>query len=526
MTTIPSPLPLFAQTCRKDAYIKEDGTSLGFIDRIKALFDRKLRSQHFLASCQILAAIDFQELQKAAPEDLVVIWGRFREISSKIKDEDVRSACEASIIEFENNAFERIKTNTWVEKLAKSVFEKAASAEVSQDKQVLNQSIRELHVMVDYFKEETGVIEKILIEWSKFSTIKAEILKNRSLFTRVKQFVNSFFFCKKIDAFEAVNNLLKTKFPVSVPCTHQESLKVKAKGLAEDFSTLLQETTAPQVKIGKMFQSFAAPFYKQLMPQHPTYFNEKVGVRLNLPAINKKGYESDAKNVETKEMHARKIHGTLHAARVVLWTQVLTRLYEKEFSRKKIDNPVLLATAAAFHDAAREAEGVDHWDSESAALLSALLKENEGQKEYVQAIREKDPKDNIYSTDIQRIVHDADCLDVMRVRPQGTFDPKYLVFYAFDPSKQDFCQRLIKEVSSFIVVTHDNKLMTYLEHNSEDFYGDLVRLLFAMQEEQQERFPLITSFIQSDMSEIISTKTDASEKAFNLVQLTLEQLEK
>ena len=56
--------------------------------------------------------------------------------------------------------------------------------------------------------------------------------------------------------------------------------------------------------------------------------------------------------------------------------------------------------------------------------------------------------------------------------------------------------------------------------------GDLVRLLFAMQEQKPERFPLITSFIQSDMSEIISTKTDASEKAFNLVQLTLEQLEK
>jgi hypothetical protein len=62
----------------------------------------------------------------------------------------------------------------------------------------------------------------------------------------------------------------------------------------------------------------------------------------------------------------------MHCVRAALWTQVLSKLYEK-LGREKIDNPILLATAGGFHDIAREANGPDYWDNESSEALEKFL---------------------------------------------------------------------------------------------------------------------------------------------------------
>jgi len=219
--------------------------------------------------------------------------------------------------------------------------------------------------------------------------------------------------------------------------------------------------------------------------------------------------------VNKKMAPARGHHGAMHCVRVALWTQVLSKVYQK-LGREKIDNPILLATAGAFHDVAREDEGIDYWDNESSEALEKLLKHDEVDdvttSRYVQTIREKDPKDGQFSTDMQRIVHDADCLDIIRVVGKWNFSKKFLCFVDFDDKQKTFCDQLVNEIADFISITEDIKVRNHLEHNSNDFYGDLVRLLFELKIEGKSRFPLITGLVRDDMREVLEVENAESFK--------------
>ncbi len=152
--------------------------------------------------------------------------------------------------------------------------------------------------------------------------------------------------------------------------------------------------------------TIARPLYRKPSPVSTTYLNEN-NQRV---ALSDKPQEYVEENIE----ETRDGHGAIHATRVALWTQLLRRLYEKS-GQEPVKNPILLATAGVFHDVAREDEGVDRWDAKSAIALKKLLKkaqvDEKTSAQFSQTIREKDPKDDLFTTDEQRIVHDADCLD-------------------------------------------------------------------------------------------------------------------
>lgn len=73
----------------------------------------------------------------------------------------------------------------------------------------------------------------------------------------------------------------------------------------------------------------------------------------------------------------RFVHGITHVASVAILISVLENLYRKQGLESELLNDEeikLLQIAALFHDAAREAEGVDLWDHESALILYYYLR--------------------------------------------------------------------------------------------------------------------------------------------------------
>lgn len=300
---------------------------------------------------------------------------------------------------------------------------------------------------------------------------------------------------------------------------YQEQLRSDMWSMEVDLTLFQPEHLDSQSAIAKIVQSMALPFYKKSMPRNPSYQISSMSVRIELGRQDEGTYGKKLDRIQKGESPAREHHGTMHCTRVALWTQVLSRAYEK-LGREKLKDPVLLATAGAMHDVAREDEGTDYWDEESSMVLSILLTranvEEPKARQYIQTIRAKDPRNDQFSTDEQRIVHDADCLDIIRVIGRSAFSESNLCFYKFDPTKKEFCNKLLDEVSDFIALTEGLELRTYLEHHSDDFYGDLVRMLFAMEKKGQPRFPLIRELVQEDMQGILSTQTKSSEHALTL----------
>lgn len=146
---------------------------------------------------------------------------------------------------------------------------------------------------------------------------------------------------------------------------------------------------------------------------------------------------------------ARGYHGIMHTSRAAIYVPVFANLYKKYDDPEMVllsdEDIKLIQIAVLLHDAGREAEGVDHWDIESAEMVFQYLKKlnvpenkaillaeavankdaetnNEGEtcyyklnitpNQHIWKPVDVTPPKNIY----QKIVHDADCLDIIRVR--------------------------------------------------------------------------------------------------------------
>lgn len=178
------------------------------------------------------------------------------------------------------------------------------------------------------------------------------------------------------------------------------------------------------------------------------------------------------------EHRTRTIHGILHAAQAAHWGRMIFNLRKR---RALPDDPVnemdyedlaLIMIGLLFHDAARLDDGKDHWDNESAALCFDYCHLTLGvpyarAREIAEAIANKDyqPGDDywiidavahegnvgydleftkqkeVYKNPYTSIIHDADCLDIMRCTKN--FDARYLHLDSADPN----IERLIAEIN-------------------------------------------------------------------------------
>ena len=187
---------------------------------------------------------------------------------------------------------------------------------------------------------------------------------------------------------------------------------------------------------------------------------------------------------------ARVIHGMQHVSRVAINVRIFANLYirhgDLDAAKLTEEDVKLLQIAALFHDSAREGEAEDLWDNDSAIFLyhyltEVLLVDKAKAKLIAEASANKDihqdekTKENIYyqlhddgqgniywekiSTPLhkniyQKIIHDADCLEIIRAR--ATFKYKYLDFYqtfADSDNKQKVIEEILQlkqEARSFI----------------------------------------------------------------------------
>ena len=309
---------------------------------------------------------------------------------------------------------------------------------------------------------------------------------------------------------------------------HQQHLHetIQALNLDPNLFRLDEDPTNNQAKIAKMIQIAALPFYKEILPQYPSYQTDKKNVRVDLPSHSEREFNALKEAVEQNERPARDIYGAIHCVRLTLWSQLLTRVYE-QLERPSIEQPILLAISSSYQDIARENEGVDRWSEESSEALQTLLTHTDmtfqETEMYVTAIKGNHPKKQSPSSDVQRILYDAQLLELMRIQDKRGFKKKNLFFYHFDKIQKPFCDQLIKEVGDFIALTENPHVRNYLEHHSEDCYGDMVRFLFAMHKKEEARFPLLTQILARDMKGLLTTpETNVSQY---LLDLTIKSID-
>ena len=184
----------------------------------------------------------------------------------------------------------------------------------------------------------------------------------------------------------------------------------------------------------------------------------------------------------------RPLHGMQHATRAAIYALVFVSLYRRYRDPSALalthEDIYLLQVALYFHDIAREGDGIDLWDKQSAAALYNYLTTVKGINKdkailFAEAIANKDadPQDayhqlvvgpdgtltwesvvrrtpkNIY----QKIIHDADCLDIIRAR--SDFSATYLDFYkhiaSINHQALEEMSELILEVRSLIFLQGD-----------------------------------------------------------------------
>jgi hypothetical protein len=225
------------------------------------------------------------------------------------------------------------------------------------------------------------------------------------------------------------------------------------------------------------------PYYAEPYPEKPTYVDERMEIRfLASPFYGHDCafYETYAKQVETMQIIPRGIHGAMHSTRVTLFSLMLKELYA--IAGKALSVPThLLAIAAGFHDAARQDEGKDYWDRQSAKLLEEYLINKKASSEEIailtHALAEKDPKDDKFTTIEQQIVNGADTLEIVRVlSDKKEFNKNRLPFYKMPELIAYPKDLLIDEVIEFVRITEARALKIYLEHNSSNYLADIMQI--------------------------------------------------
>lgn len=226
---------------------------------------------------------------------------------------------------------------------------------------------------------------------------------------------------------------------------------------------------------------------------------------------------------------ARYVHGIQHVTRTAIYIPVFANLYRRHGdieAQKLTDEDIkLLQIAAILHDSAREDEGEDRWDHESAILIYMYLTrvlhvDKSKAKLIAEAMANKDSNPKGYftiqetsdqeiswqweeppkqKTIYQELLQCADCIDIIRARDH--FQAEYLDFYKKyqnNPLAFEEMAHLITEVRSFIEVQGD----TY-KHTKKDIkaqYEHEKAYVTSMQAIDPKKHPILVKLTKKLLS--------------------------
>lgn len=160
----------------------------------------------------------------------------------------------------------------------------------------------------------------------------------------------------------------------------------------------------------------------------------------------------------------RRHHGVPHAIRVYFFAAALLELYhDKHIVLPSKQNHLLLT--AALHDCAREGDGYDAWEKESAEKSYEILTQHfEASPEEAELLKvaliEKDNPEALSLE--QKLVHDADCLEIIRIilHDPESFKPQQL--WILKDLDEDDVYNLIAEAKLFIRLTEKEEIKSFL----------------------------------------------------------------
>ena len=199
-------------------------------------------------------------------------------------------------------------------------------------------------------------------------------------------------------------------------------------------------------KISKHLQSDILPHYAIPFPQKPKYREGKETLFIENPhfGVRDLSHSDYLQMIQDAEILPRTVHGLMHACRTALWTQALLMGIYVKLGRIQVDDQLkflllrfFLALTGGAHDCAREDEGRDRWDQESAESLRGYLLNISFQVDeiepFIHAITHKDAPVGQITSFIQGIMRDADCLEIKRCLKQPSdFRTEELFFYGFE----------------------------------------------------------------------------------------------
>ena len=245
----------------------------------------------------------------------------------------------------------------------------------------------------------------------------------------------------------------------------------------------MTEGSSQMKTLSDFLQTFILPEYATVFPPSPSYQNEKDETILITSPFYGHGiqlYEDYIAKIEAGYILPRELHGPLHATRTALWSYLLGK-------KEKIEGHALflLGVGGGAHDWARQDEGKDYWDRASALKLCnrllALRYPHSDIGPIVHAIAEKDPKFRNFTTLPQKIIHDADVIEIFRcLRSKEDFRKEELAL-----PLEDEC---IEEMREFIELTESMK--RELETTSENLFNSLVSII-----QSNDRFKTLRGYL-------------------------------
>ncbi len=191
------------------------------------------------------------------------------------------------------------------------------------------------------------------------------------------------------------------------------------------------------------------------------------------------------------------VHGRMHICRSVMMAEWMARFYHTH-PQTAIDFFAVRA-AVAFHDSGRPANGVDLWESDSAANCVSYVIEAVGRSDYAQSVGALIEKKKASADPLKKIVQDADVLEIMRPccghGGLAGFRPQFLHFGGPDdllaekvPGIAAQREALIQEAWRWIQSTEPLKASFT---NSPAYMRDLLKHL----ERQRSEFPLFSDLL-------------------------------
>ena len=190
------------------------------------------------------------------------------------------------------------------------------------------------------------------------------------------------------------------------------------------------------------------------------------------------------------------IHGRRHITRAILFSELMARFYNDIGLDVDFNG---IRHAIAFHDAGREGNGVDLWESDSADLCHNYLLSsglNDKHSYYVSRFIEKHGE---WSIDKQ-VVQDADVLEIMRVLCDHTGIDGFLPErFRFLSSKDIFISKnKVEEYSKFRndLIEDAWRFIEHTENNRHLFNNNHLELMIDMLYKNKDNYSVLKKLVE------------------------------